>query len=232
MESKVLIFLPTYNDYEVLNEIVCDIKQTLPLCDVVIVDDGSMVLFDAPREVFYVRLPFNLGLGVATHVAMDFALRHGYEYLIRMDADGQHSASYLSTILENLAAGNNIVVGTRTNRHKEKGGKNIFKKLVQYYFYVLAKITTSREIPTDLNSGFIGFDNRAVHVLNDLELDRFPEPQIVLYGAYLGLKIGEVDVLQQPRTRGVSTVVFSHAFRLVYRFTMYNFIIWTRKRLL
>ena len=42
------------------------------------------------------RLPFNLGVGGAMRTGYRYALRHGYDVAVQIDADGQHDPRYLA----------------------------------------------------------------------------------------------------------------------------------------
>lgn len=232
MPDKILVFIPTFNDFSELDQLISDIKQQIPKCNILIIDDGSFMLYKPTQALFHVRIPFNLGLGVATHIAMDFVLRHNYQYLVRMDADGQHCVKDIKAILSMLSDNNDIVIGHRTNRHANKGLKTLLKKILHNYFYYLAKFTTSQKIPTDLNSGFLGFNFRAVKAINNIELERYPEPQIILFGADLKLKLAEVPITQKPRRKGISTIAYWQTLRLLFRFTMYSFLLLIRKPIL
>ena len=56
------------------------------------------------------RLPFNLGVGGAMRTGYRFALRHGYDVAVQIDADGQHDPRYLQALL----------VATRRRRHRDR----------------------------------------------------------------------------------------------------------------
>ena len=82
---RILAFLPTLNDFAVLPQI-CAAIQALPGdYAVLVIDDGSYPPLDRatlPPGTMVGHLPENYGLGVATHVAMDHMLAHGYDVLV------------------------------------------------------------------------------------------------------------------------------------------------------
>jgi dolichol-phosphate mannosyltransferase len=94
--DKVLILIPTYNDFARLGELIGEIERSIGDARILVIDDGSAVPIDlnsSSKGVLYVRLPDNYGLGVCMQVAFDHALYNGYDSLVRVDADGQHPVS-------------------------------------------------------------------------------------------------------------------------------------------
>ena len=114
MTSKILAIVPAYNEEENIVSTIEDLKSSAPGVDCVVIDDGSRDRTAAIcRERGYrcISLPVNLGL--AGGFQSD-ALRHGYDYAIQFDADGQHSAAYIEPMVEFARASNaNIVIGSR-----------------------------------------------------------------------------------------------------------------------
>lgn len=75
---KLLFFIPTFNDQDGLVELVRSLVDMHPMSTILIVDDGSKQAIEIPNigsNVLLHRLPTNMGLGVATSVALDFLLR-------------------------------------------------------------------------------------------------------------------------------------------------------------
>ncbi len=59
-------------------------------------------------------LPHHLGLGGAVQAGYKLAFELGYEYVIRVDGDGQHDAADIPRILEALkTSGCEMVIGSR-----------------------------------------------------------------------------------------------------------------------
>ena len=59
-------------------------------------------------------MPINWGLTVGFQTAAQYAVDHGYDYMIQFDADGQHRPECFSSFVENaLNTGSDIVIGSR-----------------------------------------------------------------------------------------------------------------------
>ena len=118
--KKVLVFFPTYNESGNVERLIRTIREYLPDCSVLVVDDnspdGTGELLDAlatslPRlEV--IHRPGKLGLGSAHKLAMLYARDAGFDALITMDADFSHHPRYLPTFIELLERAD-FVTGSR-----------------------------------------------------------------------------------------------------------------------
>ena len=111
----IFLVIPAYNEGRVL---AATIRGLLPCgYSIVVVDDGSSdntaaILRDLP--VHYVRHPVNLGQGAALQTGMDYALAQGAEFLVHFDADGQHPAEGIPSLLAPLRRGEcDVAVGSR-----------------------------------------------------------------------------------------------------------------------
>ena len=69
-----------------------------------------------------VRLPVHLGLGGCVQTGYKLAYELGYDYVIRVDGDGQHEAADIPKIYDALiATGAEVVIGSR---FLEPGGRH------------------------------------------------------------------------------------------------------------
>ena len=102
MQSKLLIIIPAYNEAENIERVVDDLIQNYPQYDYLIINDGSR---DATREICrrkgyrFVDLPINVGLTDGVQTGMMYAYRHGYDYALQFDGDGQHDPRYIADML-------------------------------------------------------------------------------------------------------------------------------------
>jgi glycosyltransferase involved in cell wall biosynthesis len=218
----VLVFVPSLNDVDRLGEISQTVAAALPLARLLVVDDGSTVPID--RRILgvddlLVRLPTNMGLGVATHVAIDHALAYGYQIMVRIDADGQHPMDAIPELLEPLRADReDVVSGERLNPGAGNGG--LMAGLVKGYFTLVSRLLTAGRSPADVNTGFMAMNRTAMSILNGTNLYRFPEPQIFLTLGRAGLRLAAHPIHQQPRRHGKTTLGWFQAMRLLYRFNV------------
>ena len=112
---RVWIVIPAYNERFRLAGILDDLKSKN--FSILVVDDGSI---DNTYEVaekkadFVLRNEKNLGKGMSLKKGIDYLLKEtDFEYLVTMDADGQHSPSDLSKFLQKAEDGAYFIVGNR-----------------------------------------------------------------------------------------------------------------------
>ncbi len=221
-EEKVLIFIPSYNDNVSALKIVQEINNNLPEADILIIDDGSKneIEINKLTPFYYYRLETNYGLGVCTHIAVDFMIAHNYSYLVRIDADGQHPVKEIRKIIDKLKLKNaDCVVGSRQNHNDKKN--DIVKNLVKKYYNLLSRLITQNKAPADVNSGFFGINLKSANIIKYQILERFPEPQIYILLCNLNMKLVEINVMQEDRMTNKTSLTIFHALRMFYRFNIF-----------
>jgi dolichol-phosphate mannosyltransferase len=105
-----LVTVATYNEIENLPRLVAAILDAAPKVDILVIDDNSPdgtgrwcddVRQREPR-LHVVHRTGKLGLGTAIVAAMRYAIEHGYEYVLNMDADFSHDPKYLPALIAGM----------------------------------------------------------------------------------------------------------------------------------
>jgi len=117
-----MVVIPTYNEASNLSPVVGELRALdVPDLQILVVDDnspdGTGELADDlcrryPGEFHVLHRPAKMGLGSAYIAGFRFALQHGADRIVQMDADFSHSPSYVPRFLEKLN-GYDVVVGSR-----------------------------------------------------------------------------------------------------------------------
>jgi dolichol-phosphate mannosyltransferase len=118
--KDVLIFTATYNEADNIAALVEAVFSALPRCEMLVVDDsspdGTGQLLEELRarhpRLHVVHRPYKNGLGTAHKLAIQYALAHGYQALITMDADFSHDPKYLPEMMRELERAE-FVIGSR-----------------------------------------------------------------------------------------------------------------------
>jgi glycosyltransferase involved in cell wall biosynthesis len=117
LERACLAVVPAYNEAATIGPVIDSLRAHAPGFDVVVIDDGST---DATcreavaRGVRVLRHPFNLGIGGAVQSGFKFALESGYDYMVQVDADGQHDPAEIPLFVEKFrATGADLIIGER-----------------------------------------------------------------------------------------------------------------------
>ena len=119
---KTTVVIPTYNEAENLPNIVGELLSLgIDSLHILIVDDNSPDGTGEVADELAGRYPHCLhvihrekpmGLGTAYIAGFRYALAHGADYIIQMDADFSHSPSYIPQFLEKIVD-YDVVVGSR-----------------------------------------------------------------------------------------------------------------------
>lgn len=113
---NLLIAIPTYNESKNVSAVIDRVK---PYCrNILIVDDGSRD--ETPRilanrtDIRVLRHETNQGYGQSLIDAFDYADREGFDWVISMDADGQHEAESIPDFVEAIQSGEwDMISGSR-----------------------------------------------------------------------------------------------------------------------
>lgn len=119
--GRVLVVIPTYNERENLPLILDRVRSSTPAAHVLVADDASPDgtgqaaehLATDDDHVHVLHRPGKQGLGAAYLDAFGWGLKHGFDVLVEMDADGSHRPEDLPRLLERLAQGADLVLGSR-----------------------------------------------------------------------------------------------------------------------
>jgi dolichol-phosphate mannosyltransferase len=118
--GKIVVLIPTYNERENVSLIVSRLRAAVPEADVLVLDDYSPdgtgqvadQLAAADSQVRVLHRKSKEGLGAAYLAGFAWALEHGYDVMVEMDADGSHQPEQLGSLLGALA-GADVVLGSR-----------------------------------------------------------------------------------------------------------------------
>lgn len=101
--ESVWVVVAAYNEAPVIGRVVADlIRHRYP---VVVVDDGSGDGTGPKARAAGAKVithSVNLGQGAALQTGIQFAVSRGADYIVTFDADGQHRASDIATLIESL----------------------------------------------------------------------------------------------------------------------------------
>jgi glycosyltransferase involved in cell wall biosynthesis len=109
------VIVPAFRESEHIAEVVRRIREHMP--DVIVVDDGSGDDTAARAEeadAVVLRHEENQGKGMAINTGFEYAREHGFDYVITMDADGQHAPAEIPRFVEAyVRTGIPVLVGNR-----------------------------------------------------------------------------------------------------------------------
>ncbi len=118
--DRVAVLIPTYDERDNIGPIVARVRAAVPSADVVVLDDnspdGTGALADelaaVDPQVHVIHRARKAGLGAAYLHGFRWALDHGYDAVVEMDADGSHQPEHLVDLLT-AAEDADLVIGSR-----------------------------------------------------------------------------------------------------------------------
>lgn len=203
---RVLVIIPAHNEEDSLPATLAEVKAKSPGVDLLVVDDGSRdATSRVAREagVAVVRHPVNLGVGGALQTGFRWAVAHGYDIGVQLDADGQHDPAYLGVLLEPVLAGRcDVSIGSRfveATGYRAPLNRRIGMKL----FQAVVKLAIGRRI-TDTTSGFRAYSRPVMQVCQHEFPKDFPDAPLLIGLARRGFRLDEVPVVMRERQAGRS----------------------------
>jgi len=200
---RTLIVIPAYNEGANLSDVVADLREARPDCDILVVDDGSTdeTAWLADRlDVRWLRLPERIGVGGAMRAGLRYAARRRYEVVVRVDGDGQHRAEDIERLLAPVVDGRaDAVIGSRWAA--ASGAATARRRVAQRMLGQCMSFVIGHRV-TDPTSGFWVLGPRAVRLLARHHPAGYPEPELRLLLSRSGLSVVEVPVHAHERLRG------------------------------
>ncbi len=210
MKKKILILIPAYNEEKNIVSVLTKLNQSkfIKYCDVLVIDDGST---DHTREkaeechTKVIRQIFNMGYGAALQTGYKYAEKKEYEFLIQMDADGQHDIENIERISEALQSERkpDIVIGSRYLNGSQSFKQSKIRLFAIWMFRKIIRIFTGDNI-TDPTSGLQGLSRKAFSKYAQFQwFDiRYPDLNMILQMIFLGYRVEEVPAIMHERTEG------------------------------
>ena len=211
-----MIIIPAYNEAGTI-EPVLDALLSPPIsdiADVLIMNDASK---DATEKVCkskgvrVVTHVFNLGYGSGLQVGYKYAKKMDYDFVIQMDADGQHDPCNVMRIYEELKKVDedgktpDIVVGSRFVKGAISFPVPITKKIAFVLFRTLIKMGSGQKI-MDPTTGLQGLSKRAYGYYAGYARfdDKYPDANMLMQMKMLGCTVREIPAVMYARTEGTS----------------------------
>jgi hypothetical protein len=237
--TDTLVFIPAWNEELNLPSVLDELETGLPEADVLVIDDGST---DETASVARAQgaevLSFgeNRGLRVGIAAGYAYADEHGYEFVGRVDADGQHPVDELARLLAIVRSGDaDVAVGSRfatgdgyeAFRYRPSRSRRLGTSALRRGMHA----TLGRPF-LDATSGMYAANKRAMPALGVPYTSDAPEVESLLRLENAGLHVVEVPVHMRERASGESKLRGSKAVRLVVTVvtTLLLYGVWRRVR--
>lgn len=206
-KNKVLIVIPAYNEEKNIDKVLKSIKKDASFADVLVVNDASsdntkQIVLD--NKVKCIDNVFNMDSSFTTQTGIKYAYLNNYDYVIQMDADGQHIAKEVNKLYKEIMKEKvDVVIGSRylddlgyNGSYLRRFGTKIFECLIKLFCNV--KITDSL-------SGFRCYNKNIIKFIATYDgYLEYMDANFIIKLLQNGYKIKEIPVKMMPRTNGKS----------------------------
>ena len=206
--EALLIIVPAFNEEGAVGGVVREIHENVPGVPVLVIDDcsadGTVVAARAAGAEI-LPLPHHLGLGGCVQAGYKLAYELGFQYVIRLDGDGQHDPRYIADIYKTLRhSGCHMVIGSRFVEQQGNSTSLLRKAGIRFFRTVLRPIL-GRPVH-DPTSGFVGVNRGALEVFSRSFPLEYPEIEALVVLQRRAFRFEEVPCHMRPRRTGRSTI--------------------------
>jgi dolichol-phosphate mannosyltransferase len=218
--------MPTYDERQNLERIAGRVRAALPEADLLVVDDGSPdgtgeiadKLAETDPHVQVMHRTEKAGLGRAYIAGFGWALDHGYDVIVEMDADGSHQPEHLPSLVGALAHAD-LAIGSRWTR----GGQVVNWPKSREVLSRGANVYTRLMLGLGVRDATAGFRAYRAETLRTISLDQVQSTgycfqiDLTLRVAEAGLTIVEVPIEFVEREHGASKMSNSIVMEAFWR---------------
>jgi glycosyltransferase involved in cell wall biosynthesis len=202
-KDDCLIVIPAYNESLTIEKVVNSVNR-VGYRNVLVINDAST---DDTAEkavlagAIVISLAERLGAWCASQTGLRFAIRKGFSTVVTMDADDQHPARAIDTLVSTLrSADTNVVIGSCPQRGS--GLRQVAWQWIRGASGVQLK---------DLTSGFRAYDRLAIRRAAGWRgtLLEYQDVGVLLLLQRHNLKITDVPVEMRQRYAGKSRIFYN-----------------------
>jgi glycosyltransferase involved in cell wall biosynthesis len=206
--KQVLVLIPAFNEEGNVDGVIKEVQAAMPGTPILVVDDCSL---DATRSLArmagakVLALPHHLGLGGCVQAGYRLAYELGYEYVIRVDGDGQHDPRDIPTVLKALERGDcEMVIGSRFV-NGNGSHTSLLRAAGIVFFRAMLRPILGRPVH-DPTSGYVGVNRTALALFSSTFPLEYPEIEALVVLQRKRFRFVEVPCRFRPRRAGRSTI--------------------------
>jgi glycosyltransferase involved in cell wall biosynthesis len=203
-----MIIVPALNEEGSVGQLVKEINTIAPNVPVVVLDDCSLdataaVARAAGAEVL--SMPTHLGLGGCVQAGYRLAFELGYDYVIRLDGDGQHDPADIPRVFEALKkSGCQMVIGSRFLDPEQKYTSLVRSWGIRFFRAILRPILG--QPVHDPTSGYVGVNKEALSLFSRSFPLEYPEIEALVVLQRRAFRFQEVPCKMRERRTGRTSI--------------------------
>lgn len=217
-QNNTLVIVPAFNEGWNIESLIDEIHGKGHL-DILVVNDSSNdnteTIARKTKKAHVITLPHNLGIGGAVQTGFKFAAKFGYDYVLQVDADGQHIVDEIPRLLKLVKLGkSDVAIGSRFNK-KHRGYKSSFTRRIGIKILEWIGMILINQRISDTTSGFRAYNKKAVNFLAKSYPTDYPEPEAIILLGKSGFKMSEVFTEMKAREGGKSSISKNGVFYMI-----------------
>jgi len=191
-EQKPCVVIPAYREQRMIHNVVERVRKYVQ--PVIVVDDGSpdrTAAEAADAGAVVVRHTLNMGKGVALNTGFNYARQNRFDYLITLDADGQHDPADIPRFIEAYErTGIPVLIG---NRMGALSNMPQVRKWTNRYMSWLLSRAMNQYVP-DTQCGFRLYRCDVLPFIEAQSARFAAESEILLHIASRGIRMDAVPI--------------------------------------
>lgn len=230
--GRILVIIPTFNELSTLPVIVGRLRTAVPEAYILVADDNSPdgtgeladQLAAADDHVYVLHRLGKEGLGAAYLAGFAWALEHGYDVVVEMDADGSHQPEQLPRLLDGLRSAD-LVLGSRWVPGGRTENWPLSRQLISRGGTAYTRLVLGMPIH-DATGGYRAF---RASTLRRLDLHEVASQgycfqiDLAWRAVQRGLTVREVPITFVERTAGASKMSRTIVAEALWRVTVWGF---------
>jgi glycosyltransferase involved in cell wall biosynthesis len=225
-DNRALIVIPAFNEARNLPTVVSEIREMIPNAPVLVVDDGSTDETErvlAGLNLRRVRLPERMGIGTAMRVGLRYAVRQGFDVVVRLDGDGQHRPKDVERLLAIVQSGEfDMAFGSRSSGRRARSDQR--RGALKRALAACLSLLTGRRV-LDATCGLVAMGPDAVRLFAELHPTGYPEPELRLLVSRTSLTSIDVEVVGRPRLSGKTSLTPFRVMRAAARVILAMYVV-------
>ena len=187
---RIAILIPAYNEEQSIGKVI---KLSSKYGSVIVVDDGST---DSTTEnsksagAIVIKHPQNEGYDKALQSGYNYTFEKKFNFLIVLDADGQHNPNEIDKFIEELENGASVVIGRRNKK----------QRFMEHFFSWITKLRWGISDPL---CGMKAYNLELINNLNCFQTNYSIGTNVMIYCLKNKLSVKEVQINENSR-KGVS----------------------------
>lgn len=206
--GDLMIIVPALNEEGSIGQVVKEIQVIAPGVPIMVLDDcsaDSTAVVAVSQGADVISMPTHLGLGGVVQAGYKLAFELGYDYVIRLDGDGQHDPAYIPAIFQTLRqSGCQMVIGSRFLEPGQPYTSLIRSFGIRFFRAILRPIL-GRPV-SDPTSGYVGVNREALALFARSFPLEYPEIEALVVLQRRAFRFEEISCVMRPRRSGKSTI--------------------------